>query len=627
MHKYIQKEKKTALAYFQAGRLTEALTIYESCLRTHPDDPELWYMLGLLGGKQGDYARAANCFRRVISLQPENMEAAIKLAMALRFMGSLEQAVDVYRSVLINQPDNMSVVENLAYLLFELGQKEESAMFFQKAMRAQPGKAEAHSVYGSVLHSLGRNDEAISAYNTALKLNPDLFLYPAIGNALLSQGRIVEAYEYYRKAVSMRRGDAGIGSILLMSTHYHPALSRTEIFDIHREWGENFGNQESRIREHTNSPVHDKRLRIGYVSPDLRAQHSVTYFIEPLLREHNKHHFEIFCYSVMPRPDKTTKRLCGYADHWRDVYGWDSHKLADRIVEDKVDILVDLAGHTANNSLLAFAIKPAPLQVTYLGYPNTTGLPAIDYRLTDAESDPSGAENYYVERLYRLPGSFLCYQPPPDAPLPAPSPAEKLGYITFGSFNNLAKVNTEVIQLWSDVLRVMPGSRLVIKYRSLEDPAVQARYKNIFADLGISPDRITLHGHMESRQEHLALYGSIDIALDTFPYNGTTTTCEAIWMGVPVATLAGDSHVSRVGTSLLNSVGLSDWVAQNREAFVTMLCRHGSNVRKLAILRDRLREQLKSSRLCNASGFATSVEAAYRNMWQDWCDDHMTDTH
>ncbi len=301
---------------------------------------------------------------------------------------------------------------------------------------------------------------------------------------------------------------------------------------------------------------------------------------------------------------------------WRAIHGWRDHEVAERVRRDGIDILVDLAGHTANNRLGVFAQRAAPVQISYLGYPDTTGLPTIDYRLTDAVADPDGADAGYAERLYRLPDGFLCYEPPADAPAVTARPGALRGTITFASFNNLAKVNDAVVDAWARILAGVPGSRLLLKNRALGDAGVRERCAGMFAARGIGPERLEMTGWTADQHSHLALYGEVDIALDTFPYNGTTTSCEALWMGVPVVTLAGDHHVGRVGRSLLGRIGLEALCAADPADYVDLAIRLAARPDKLDALRANLRPLMRV-RLCDALAFTRTLEAAYRAIYDD----------
>jgi predicted O-linked N-acetylglucosamine transferase (SPINDLY family) len=357
-------------------------------------------------------------------------------------------------------------------------------------------------------------------------------------------------------------------------------------------------------------------LTIGYVSADFMA-HPVAYFMGALLAAHDRRRFRVICYASVRGPDAVTRQVRKVAPEWRDVAHLGDEKLATLIAEDGVDILVDLGGHTASSRLTMFALKPAPVQVSYLGYPNTTGLAAIDYRLTDAWADPPGlTDRWHTEQLIRLPGGFLSYTPPANLPDVAPLPAASNGFVTFGSYNNFAKTSQSTIALWTAVLDAVPNSRLLLKASFLDDPGTAAEIIALFAAAGSDPQRITLRGRTRGHLDHIRSYGALDIALDPHPYNGTTTTCEALWMGVPVLTLAGDRHSSRVGTSILTAAGLDDFIAVSPEDYVARARSLSSDLQGLASLRLRLREQVAASPLADPKRLARAIEAAYLRLWR-----------
>ncbi|MDB5876203.1 MAG: repeat-containing protein, partial [Ramlibacter sp.] len=362
----------------------------------------------------------------------------------------------------------------------------------------------------------------------------------------------------------------------------------------------------------------DRRLRVGYVSPNF-SRHSVGYFIEPVIASHDRTAYEIHCYYTNREADDTTARIEASAERWRHVHGMSDDALARLIAEDRIDVLVDLAGHTSLGRLPVFARKPAPVQLTWLGYPDTTGVSAIDYRVTDRTADPAGAEARHTERLLRIPGVFLCYQPPFDAPavtLRETAPED----VVFCSFNLLEKVNAPTIGMWARILRELPGSRLLMKAELLRHDPTAQRVRESFAAHGIDESRIELVTWVEDRAAHLDLYGRADIALDTFPYNGTTTTCEAMWMGVPVVTLAGEAHMSRVGATLLTAAGLGDLVAQSPEAYVDAAVRLSRDPERRRALRSSLRTRLRASPLLDHAGFTRKLEASVRGAWREWCE-------
>jgi predicted O-linked N-acetylglucosamine transferase (SPINDLY family) len=397
---------------------------------------------------------------------------------------------------------------------------------------------------------------------------------------------------------------------------YLPQPDPQTLFLEHRRWAERHAAPlAAEARPYANDPAPDRPLRVGYVSPDLR-EHPVASFLTPVLAHHDRSRFHVTCYADVARPDGVTRHLQTLADAWRDLPGRSDAQVADLIQADSTDILVDLAGHTACNRLLVFARKPAPVQVTHFGYPNTTGLSTMDYRISDRYADPPGrTEAYHTEELVRLPEVAWCYRPL-AAPEVTPLPARAAGHVTFGSLNNLAKITPQAIALWSELLRAVPGSRLVL----LTGAGSQAdqRLHDLFGQHGIDRARLELLGR-RPRDRYLALYQEMDIALDPFPYNGGVTTCDALWMGVPVVTLAGESYVSRQGVALLSNLGLDDWVAGAPDAYVDIATRWAHDVEGLGRLRAGLRERMTNSPLTDGLRFTRFLAEAYRWMWQRWC--------
>jgi predicted O-linked N-acetylglucosamine transferase (SPINDLY family) len=402
-----------------------------------------------------------------------------------------------------------------------------------------------------------------------------------------------------------------------MLLNYDPAQTPETLLDAHRAFERTLPPVPAPA-PHANARDLERPLRVGYVSADFCA-HPVGYFILPVLAAHDRARVAVHCFSGRLVEDDVSARLRGHAAAWRSTVGVDDAALAAQIRADGIDILVDLGGHTAGNRLGAFARKPAPIQVTWLGYPATTGLRAIDYRLSDAFADPADADRQSVEALVRLPGGFHCYVPADAAPDVAPAPARAQGVVTFGSFNNLSKVNARVIAAWGRVLAAVAGSRLLVKARPLADPDTRARYQALFAQAGVAPERVSLIATATSWRDHMAQYGQVDIALDTFPYNGTTTTCDALWMGVPVITLRGDRHAGRVGVSLLSHVGLPELIADTLDDYVAKAAALAGDLDRLAALRTGLRPRLVAAPIGDPQRFTRALEDAYREMWRRWC--------
>jgi protein O-GlcNAc transferase len=405
-------------------------------------------------------------------------------------------------------------------------------------------------------------------------------------------------------------------SNLLFALQYEPGINGPALLAEAREFDRLHGHPDARYRSWENAPEPNRRLRVGYVSPDFR-EHSVAQYVEPLFAAHARDAVEVFAYAELKRRDAITDRIERRVDHWRETTGLCDEDVARQIRTDAIDILVDLAGHTGDNRLGAFALRPAPVQVTWLGYPGTTGLSAIDYRLTDALADPVGAEAHSSEALVRLPHGFHCWQPLPDTPDPGPRAPDRP--IIFGSFNNPQKLSYRAVATWSELLRRVPGSRLKLKSSWLSRGRVLESIRAAFASNGIAAERIEGAGWIAAASSHLAAYAEIDVALDPFPYNGTTTTIEALWMGVPVVALAGDRHAARVGVSLLTEIGAPELIAPTTEAYVELAVRLAGDKRALDDYRATLRAQMKRSPLLDVARFARELETAYRAMWRDWC--------
>ena len=362
----------------------------------------------------------------------------------------------------------------------------------------------------------------------------------------------------------------------------------------------------------------ERKLKIAYVSPDFHT-HSVAYFIEPVLRSHDHDKFEIYAYYNNTIIDATRDRIKALADHWRDVDALSEVEFADLVYQDQIDILIDMTGHMADNRLAVFYQKPAPIQVTWLGYPNTTGLSQIDYRISDEIADPQGlAECVHSEKLTRLNGGFLCYQGNEQLKKPSKTPGLTNDRITFGSFNNVVKVTSKVIQVWSKILNAIPNADLVIKSRQLSDDATKGRLLEAFSREGVRSDRLKIYGLLPDMDAHMSLYDDIDIGLDPFPYNGTTTTCEALWMGVPVISLKGQVHASRVGASILNRVKLDDFVAESEDSYVRLAIEKAKQLGALNDIRLNLRQAMNASTLCNEENFTLELEGSFQNMWRTY---------
>ena len=450
----------------------------------------------------------------------------------------------------------------------------------------------------------------------------DATLLDKIGNQFLSQGMAKEAIDQYEMALILAPEKPFIQSNYLYALNYQTTLDTGKIFAAHKKFGEFFERVAAKL-EPLQSPVlphvatSDHRpLRIGYVSSDFR-QHSVSYFIEPVLAAHDKSKFELFAYYHHTVVDDMTKRIQSHVSHWRSLVGKSDADIAAMIRADGIDILIDLAGHTVTNRLPVFARKPAPVQVTWLGYPNTTGLSTMDYRITDAFADPPGmTEMFHTEKLHRMPECFSCYSAPTDAPDVAPLHAMRNGRVTFGSFNNFAKITPQVIQAWANILKRIPTATLFLKYKDLESAPMTQFIHHQFMTRGVLVSQLRIQGNDASHVEHMNRYNTIDIGLDPFPYNGTATTLDALWMGVPVITLEGISHAGRVGVSQMSNLGLQELIAHNQNEYVEIAVALARDLPRLATLRAGMRERMLASTLMNVAGFTSNLERAYESMWK-----------
>lgn len=617
----MQSKKIQAQTLLKGGRLQEARVVYREICAADKRDADAWFLLGAINGQLGDPKEAERCFNQVIALRPDNPQTHYNLGIALRDQSRLPEAVDCFRKAIRFKSDYLEAYNSLGHVLLSLGDSQMAASAFRKVAQARPGAPEVHVNLANALYNAGHLEEAAVCLRKAIAMIPDNYsLHDTLGAVLCCQGKIDESIESHAQALRLKPDDAAALTNLLLTLHYKPGMDPAVLFAEHRRWGEIHCRPVTSPSPHANVPDPAKQLRIGYVSPDFR-DHSVAYFIEPVLANHDRAAFDITCYATGPRQDSTTARLRTLASRWRQVDGMTDAKIHDLIKTDGIDILVDLSGHTSGNRLGVFVRKPAPVQVSYIGYPDTTGLPTMDYRFVDAWTDPSGeSDKLSVEKLVRLPGGFLCYQPPADAPPVTPPPSLETGYATFGSFNNLAKVNTGVIALWARLLQAVPEARLILKYHWLSDEATRERYHEQFAAHGIKRDRVELLKMAPSTAAHLGLYSRVDIALDTFPYNGTTTTCEALWMGVPVITLTGKRHSERVGTSLLSQVGLTGCIAASGEDYIARAAGLAGDKERLGELRATLRQKMAASALCDGGRITREIEEAYRAVWGSWCD-------
>ncbi len=595
----------------RAGRAGEALDAVDRALALAPDDADAManraaILLDL--DRAGDAVGAAE---RALSLAPGHGNACVNLAAALERVGRHAEAAEAARAGLADHPGNASLHLNLGLALMAVGDGTGAEAALKQAAAidgASPGPPEA---LGALLQRQGRPGASEAASEHAIELGGETARRCTnLSVALLAQAEQAAALSAARRAVTADPDDEAARAHLVTVLNY--ADLGMDAGEAAREWAT---RHETPLREawpaFSASRDAEARLRVGYLSPDLRA-HSVAYFLEPVLGAHDPAAVEVFCYADVVSEDAVSARLRELASTWCNVAQMTPSDIAARIREDQIDVLIDLAGHTWPRGLLVMARKPAPLQASWIGYPGPTGLAAIDMRITDAIADPPGTEDRYSERLARLDPVFLCYGPPSEAP----APVRHDGPPTFASFNNPAKIAPPVFEVWAALLRAVPDARLLLKYAGLDEPATAERLRGRFAAAGLDPERLDMRGRAAAVSEHLAAYSDVDVALDTFPYNGTTTTCEALWMGVPVITLAGAGHPGRVGASLLSALGKADWVAADPAAYIETAAAMMADRGALAAGRDALRARMLASPLCDARQVAAGVEALFRAAWE-----------
>jgi predicted O-linked N-acetylglucosamine transferase (SPINDLY family) len=662
LRRAVQLDPRLAEAQFNLGfaleglgRLDEALDAYRRTVAVAPQLAEAHNNLGNVLQKLKRHDEAVSAYQKALALRPEVAQYHMNRGDALRDLQRLEDADAAYRTAIRLKPDLVEVNLNLAHVLQLQGRYEASVEHFQRAIDLRPDYVEAYQGMGHALRSLGRHEEAEAAYRRALELKPDdasiyinlgkvlkeasryeaaldsfqraLALKPdsdsafnQLAGTLLDMGRHEEALKAYRRGLALDPGGLFyMHSNMLMMLTYQAGGTPQQIQAEARAFGEKAARKAVPFMHHDNVPNPGRRLRIGLVSGDL-GNHPVGFFLQNVLESLDPDKLEVFAYETSERKDTLNQRLRRSVHQWRDasVARMSDEVLANQIRADGIDVLIDLAGHTGKNRLPVFAWKPAPVQVTWLGYFATTGLNAVDYVLADPRVLPAREEGQFVEKPWRLPDVYYCFSPPEVALGVAPLPAGQTGLVTFGCFNNPSKLNDGVIACWAKVLNAVADSQLFLKYKGYKDATLVKGVRDRFARFGIAGERLRFEGN-SPRDEYLAAYHHVDIALDPFPYPGGTTSVEGLWMGVPVLTLAGQRFISHQGETILHNVGLPEWIAVDEDDYVARAAAYARDTQALAALRAGLRDRLLASPLCDAPRFARNFEDAMRGMWQKWC--------
>lgn len=599
-----------------AGEWDAASAIYERLALSAPNDFQVNHLLGTLRQQQGRSHEALPYLTRAHRICRRSAPTLMCMGVVLGSLGRLEEAEKALRQSIALDPQAYETWLNLGVHCAQSGRNTEALDAFQRSVKIKPDYARGWTGMGSVLLFTGRGVEAIACHTRALELDPGQPVARfARAQAFQACHCADEALADFDEHLKLRPEHHEARSFRLFVLNYRDDLSREALFAEHLAYGRavETGQGASTPNRWPNKPDPERRLRVGFLSPDLRT-HSVAYFIEPIIAQLDRSQFEVILYHDHFIVDSVSKRLQETADSWRHIAGLKPEAVEKTLRTDDPDIVIDLAGHTGFNRMELFARRIAPVQATYLGYPNTTGLRAMDYRLTDPIADPPGdSDPFHTERLVRFASTAWAYAPPPGAPEPVSCRSE--GPVTFGSFNALAKLNGSTLRLWREVLDAVPGSRLVLKSASEALPGWSRR----LAEAGLPADRVELLAPAQSVAEHLAGYARMDVALDPFPYNGTTTTCEALWMGVPVVTLAGDRHSARVGASLLAAVGRPEWIASSQAGYVQIAANLALDARGRQALRSVLRDDMRRSALLDHPGQAKRFGAALREMWRTWC--------
>lgn len=645
-------------AFKDMSRNDDALACYHRALAIKPDYAEAHFNLGNTLNDIGKLDEAIASYRQALKIKPGFAEACFSASATLHKLGRLDDAVASYRNVLQIKPGYAEACLNLGNVLKELDRFAEATTSYRRAIEIKPGYAEAHNNCGTALQALGQMDAAATCYLRALEIKPD---YAEacfnVGVVLYQEKRIVDAAVYfgraveikpdyvdahsnrgtvlldlgqtddglacYRRALEIRPAYEAARSGLLFALAYAGLVAPLELLAEARQWQLQVIPESvsavARKREFNLSPRNERRLRIGYVSGDFR-RHAVSNFIEPVFRLHDRSRIELFAYSESCQRDEVTERLHVMVEHWLDIDGMSDEAVHARIRSDAIDVLIDLSGHTLHNRLGVFALRAAPVQSHYLGYFATTGLTEMDYWLGDPVLLPESENAHFCETLWRLPRVWVSYHGRDDAPAPDWRPNAS-GTVVLGSFNNLKKITPATLNLWAELLHALPNARLLLKTPELEEAHNRQRIEDAMAAHGIAAERLELLGKTEDWIAHMALYDRLDIALDPVGgVGGGTTTCDALWMGLPVVTLKGQGMAQRMTASMLDAIGHGEWITDTESAYVSKVIELAGNVERRRALRFKQREKMRSSPLCDATGLARALEDAFEGMFDRWQD-------
>lgn len=604
---------RLAAGHYQAGRTQEGEQLCRQILSFEPGNADAVEMLGLLAMRSGRPAEAAELVRKAIALRPGHPRYHHDLGLILCSSGQHDAAIECFRQAISIRPDYVEAHSNLGATLRRRLRLDEAIAAYERAVSIQPAFAEAHYNLGNVLKDRGRLDDAVESFRKAIAIKPDFAeALCNLGTVLKDTGQVEEAVTLQRRAEQLKP-DPSIGSCLLCTMQFDPAQDLATILAEHARWDRTYAQPLAReARPHGNDRSPERKLRIGYVSPDL-CLHPVSYCLMPVLRNHDRAAFEVYCYCDVEHPDPVTAEFRGLADVWRHTFPLGHAQLAELVRADGIDVLIDLAGHSNGNRLMAFARRPAPVQIDYLGWPGTTGMSAMDYRVGDRFIDHPHA--VFAEKTLCMPDSFWCYDPGTVDARPNELPARSAGYVTFGCTNNFAKISGLTLGLWARALTQVPGSRLLLRA-----PTENARRRVLdrLAAGGVDPARVEFAAKLP-RQQYWEFYNRIDINLDATPYNGHVTTMDSLYMGVPMVSLAGGMPLARAGYSILSNVGLAELVAHDADGYVRTAVALADDPDRAAALRASLRDRIRASPLMDARRYTRNWEAHVRECWRAWC--------
>ncbi len=653
-----QQALELAMHHHRAGHVAEAERLYRQLLQVEPNNPDIVHLLGVAASSQQrydearelmeraialdprvaryhnnygtmlldqlrEYQAAAACYHKALEIDPNLSGAYYNLGLAYFHLNRWEDSLKAYEKALSLDPNYPSAELNLGTVYAALGRYHEAIALYRDVLKRRPNDGPVATNLGNFLKEIGELDAAVEAYRHALTVNPnDPATWNNLAVAMKDRGRLDESAAAYRRSLEIQPSNAEIRSNLILTLLFDPRCAPATLKEEERQWNRHHAEPlRAERRPHANDRSPDRRLRVAYLSADLR-EHVVGRALLPVFERHDHARIEPICYFPM-HGDGITERYKAKSSFWRDVAALRDEQLAEQIRADGIDILVDLGLHTSDNRLTVFARKPAPVQVSWLGYPGSSGVETIDYRLTDPWLEPPEGEAIpSAEQPYGLPNIWSCYEPPEDSPAPGELPALRTGRVTFGSLNNFCKINDRVLETWAKILGAVEGSRLVLLTKS---GSHRTHMADFLQQRGIAPDRLEFFDYLSSAEgrtqgSYLERYHQIDLALDTFPYNGMTTTFDALWMGVPVVSLIGQTSLGRAGLSLLTNVGLPEFAVPTTDDYVRVAIETAQDLPRLAALRATLRPRMQNSPLLDAESLARQVEDAYRDMWRKWCE-------